>query len=383
MDILYYLTHYPKFSETWIRNEIKQLQALDHEVIVITHKQRNNAVKNPASRSFELPQPRLDTIMSGINKDLVPDFIKSPPPVSDPLLTPYSLYFASRALKILDKIKFDVDIIHGHFAQRHQIPANLVARYIGVPHSLTIHSASLFDPKTESVRKYLYDNCDMFFAPSNYNKGYMMRDAPMEINSRVIPACFNMEEFSPSEEVVDGQIVTVARHVEKKGIKYGIQALSKILDEHDFEYRICSDGPRTQSLKRLVDKLGLEDSVSFLGRIPSEDLIRELDEAQLFLHPSIIAADGDRDITPVTIKEAMAMKTPPVATEVSGIPELVTEETGYVVPPKDVDELAAALSDALSSDQSQMGERAREAVKPHSTPEVVPTLANSMQKLCR
>jgi len=89
----------------------------------------------------------------------------------------------------------------------------------------------------------------------------------------------------------------------------------------------------------------LENTVSILGHVTDERLIQELDEAEVFLLPCVIASDGDRDGIPVALMEAMAMETVPVSTTVSGIPELIDHETnGLLVDPGDVDELSAVLS---------------------------------------
>ena len=85
--------------------------------------------------------------------------------------------------------------------------------------------------------------------------------------------------------------------------------------------------------------------MSILGHVSDEQLIQELDEAEVFLLPCVIASDGDRDGIPVALMEAMAMETVPVSTTVSGIPELIDHETnGLLVEPGDVAGLAKVLS---------------------------------------
>jgi glycosyltransferase involved in cell wall biosynthesis len=65
--------------------------------------------------------------------------------------------------------------------------------------------------------------------------------------------------------------------------------------------------------------------------------------------PCVVGADGDRDSMPVVVKEAMAMEVPVVVTEEVGLPELVTQACGRLVPPRDHRALAQALDEVLDA----------------------------------
>jgi glycosyltransferase involved in cell wall biosynthesis len=81
--------------------------------------------------------------------------------------------------------------------------------------------------------------------------------------------------------------------------------------------------------------------------------------------PSVIAADGDRDSMPVVVKEALAMELPVVGSDEVGIPEMIDERWGRLVPPGDPESLADAIAELLALEPSArvaMGAAGREFV---------------------
>ncbi len=110
------------------------------------------------------------------------------------------------------------------------------------------------------------------------------------------------------------------------------------------------DGPQRSQLSRLIRKLGLEDRVDLVGFVPHREVPRLLRESDLFIMPSVITPSGDRDGIPTVILEALAQEVPVVATEVSGIPEVIRPAvTGWLVPPADPEALARAVAEACSN----------------------------------
>jgi len=159
------------------------------------------------------------------------------------------------------------------------------------------------------------------------------------------------EKFDPMTDDTDPHLLTISRFVEKKGIEYALHAVARCVDDHPgLDYRLIGSGPRREQYDRIIDRLGIQDNVTFLGSVSDKQLIRELDRARAFLLPCVVAKDGDRDGIPVAIMEAMAMETPVVSTYVSGIPELIKNgENGYVCRPRSITDLVFAIRNCLSS----------------------------------
>ena len=141
------------------------------------------------------------------------------------------------------------------------------------------------------------------------------------------------------------RLLTVGRLVEKKGIAYAIEAAALLKARgHALSYRIIGEGNLRADLQAKIAASGLSDSVTLEGSRAHGHIAQALHEADLFLAPSVVAANGDADAAINTIKEAMLVGVPVVATCHGGIPELVCSgETGLLVPERD----AAALAQAV------------------------------------
>jgi glycosyltransferase involved in cell wall biosynthesis len=155
-----------------------------------------------------------------------------------------------------------------------------------------------------------------------------------------------------------GRLFTACRLVPKKGLHLVPPALARLRESGvGFEWRVAGSGPELARLERLIAEHALQDRVRLLGPLPNDRVRAELEQADLFLLPCVIAPDGDRDGIPIAITEAMATGVPVLTTPVSGIPEVVRDgDTGFLVPPGDPIALANRLRELLANP-----ERCREA----------------------
>ena len=163
------------------------------------------------------------------------------------------------------------------------------------------------------------------------------------------------------------RIATVGRLVEKKGVEFGIRAVAKLLAKGDrIEYTVVGDGPLRGRLLALARELGAGDAVKLVGPRTRGEVVEILARTHVFLAPSVTAADGDQEGLPVVLMEAMATGAPLVATRHSGIPELVEDGvSGFLVPERDADALAAALGRLVAhpAEWAGLGRAARAAVE--------------------
>lgn len=130
-----------------------------------------------------------------------------------------------------------------------------------------------------------------------------------------------------------------------KGLKYLIKAMKIIHTKMENAIlMIIGDGEDRKSLKELVTTLDLEKEVIFIGKIPNNDVSKYLIEADVFVLPSI--SEG----FPNVILEAMAAGLPIVSTNVYGLSEIIiNEENGYLVEPKNPQQLANRLLQILEN----------------------------------
>ena len=115
----------------------------------------------------------------------------------------------------------------------------------------------------------------------------------------------------------------------------------------DVTLDLIGDGPRGPALERRVAGLGVADRVRLRGWLPADEVLREMAQATVLVHPST----GLGDAVPTVIKEATAVGTPVVASSVAGIPELLDQgRCGVLVPPRDPTRLAEAIAQLLDSE---------------------------------
>jgi glycosyltransferase involved in cell wall biosynthesis len=147
-----------------------------------------------------------------------------------------------------------------------------------------------------------------------------------------------------------------------KGHEYLVRAAAKIDAKIDRKIIVQIAGGILDSremyferLKQIRSDLGLDKTVQFLGR--RSDIAELLAQFDVFVLPSIAEA------CPMSVLEAMAMEKPIVATDVGGIPEQIVDgESGWLVPSKDPDALAAAIIEALQNknERQRRAKKARE-----------------------
>lgn len=136
------------------------------------------------------------------------------------------------------------------------------------------------------------------------------------------------------------RFVTITRLTRQKNITTLLHAFARVAaEEDDTALSIVGDGPERSSLERKTRWLGLDDRVTFRGRLDRDSVRSALWNAHAFVLPSQHETFG------VVLLEAMATGLPVVATRCGGPEDLVTPDTGFLVPVADT----AALADALRS----------------------------------
>lgn len=256
--------------------------------------------------------------------------------------------------------KENPQLIHAHFGTQ-AVYALPYKRELKIPLLTTFHGQdatrslkSIAEDKHPGwvlFRRYLrelQEHGDRFLAVSCYVRNCLIeRGFPPE-RTEVHHIGIDVDRFQFVDSLVDSprpRIITVCRLVDKKGTHYLIRAFALLVQQiPDVELLIIGDGPLRSSLSRLVVDLGIAPNVRFLGALPHNRVQDELARAHVFALPSVTAGDGSSEGLPISILEAMAVGIPVAATSHSGIPEAIRdEETGILVPERDVEALAVAL----------------------------------------
>ena len=127
-------------------------------------------------------------------------------------------------------------------------------------------------------------------------------------------------------------IVSVGRAVEKKGYSDLLHALAALRDDRAGASSMPAAARLSKRLKAEAERLGIADRITWHGAQDRAFIFDLLKRADLFVLPSRLTRSGDRDGLPNVLMEAQAFAVPVLATDVSGIPELVTHgKTGWLV----------------------------------------------------
>ncbi|MBW2292085.1 MAG: glycosyltransferase [Deltaproteobacteria bacterium] len=361
----YVVKRYPRFSETFIVNELLAHQAAGAEVEIFALRPPNDThfqdaiarVKSPVCylahaglkakdvwetmRKFD---QQLDRLTSGLAAAWDADIVD-----------------VHQAMLLAQEVKArSIGHLHAHFASSPTTVARLAARFAGIGFSFTAHAKDIFheDVVSGELTAKLSDAAAVVTV-SDYNARHLRRLAGDAAPNIVrIYNGIDLDAFGFHSPVDRPPLVVgVGRLVEKKGFEDLIEACALMSkDGRRFRCRIIGAGPLEQTLRRQVEALRLSDRVTLTGPLPQQEMRREVRGAAVLAAPCVVGKDGNRDGMPTTLLEAMALGTPCVSTDVTGIPEAVRhDETGLIVPQRDPKRLADALLGLL--DRPQLRER--------------------------
>lgn len=260
--------------------------------------------------------------------------------------------------------------LHAHFGTIATTVSRLAARLAGISYTFTAHARDIFhDSVDHDIFRAKMEDAAVVVTVSEYNLDYLKSrygksaDRVIHIDNGLDLDQFTFCDPADREPLVLG----VGRLVEKKGFEYLIQAcvnLTKSVPGTRCE--IIGGGELDGALRQQIAGLGLDRKVSLLGPQSHSEVLRKMQQASVIAAPCIVAPDGDRDGLPTVLLEAMAMGTPIVSTDVTGIPEILQDEvTGLAVPQRDAQALATACLRLLQDTElrRRLAENARGVVE--------------------
>lgn len=294
------------------------------------------------------------------------------------------------------------DVIH---VQNHFLVVNAVfevAEELGIPIMGTNHMMPdniahhlRLPPKAEfQVERYIwaryvqiYKHLDFVTAPTATAAKLSMRPG---LGKDVIPiSCgIDLDRFHPRNNgrelekrfnIPDRLILlAVGRLDEEKRVEVIIRAMPEIAARVDAHLVVVGKGKLLRGTQALVEKLGINDRVTFTGFIADEELPNFYDAADLFVMPGIA------ELQSIATMEAMASGLPVVAADAMALPELVHHgENGLLFPADDSQALAAAAIQILSDDglRSRMAKKSLEIIQVHNINNVVETFERLYMKM--
>ncbi len=252
-----------------------------------------------------------------------------------------------------------IGLLHAHFGVA-GCRAVRLKRRVGIPLVTTFYgvdaSRHLRAPEKQEALRRLFREGDLFLALGGDMVGRLRAAGCPEEKIRIQRLGVDVEQiaFRPRQWPEDDRRVVLlycGRLVEKKGILYALEAFARLADRwKNLEFRIVGGGLLRPAVERAVRRMNLQDRVVLRGVLPHAEALKEMQNAHLFVLPSLTAPDGDMEGTPTVLLEAQASGMPVVSTYHADIPEVVLDgETGFLAPERDSRVLADRLSYLLEN----------------------------------
>ncbi len=363
----YVVKMFPRLSETFILNEILELERQGIEVVIFSLKKPNEGKFHPQvsdlkARVFYLED--LDTKkwvswlgniwpQLGANREKFWSLFDKALSANDAKMMEYVLWSAWVGAKA---IELGIGHLHAHFASLPSTIAYFSGRLSSVPFSFTAHAKDIYvyDMEEHLLREKLH-NAKFVVTVTNYNRQFLSGHNP-DLEKDKIKVIYNgvkIDKLKPPSDIKreHNVILGVGRLVPKKGFDTLLNACRLLKDNGvSFKCLIAGDGSEVESLYSLQRELELDDTVEFLGPKTQDEIINLMYRATLMCLPCTVAEDGNQDALPTVLLEALACGLPVISTNISGIPEIIDSNVnGILVGPDNPDNLFLELKRLLSS----------------------------------
>jgi len=259
--------------------------------------------------------------------------------------------------KLLNK-GFRPDIIHAHIYEA-GVPAVILGKIFNVPVIITEHFSAFTRQALSNLEiekaKFAMNRVKLVLPVSEYLQRHIKKHG-IHSEFRVIPNTVDTNLFHPlcneSKKKDKKQLLLVGWLSPNKGISYLLRALRYLQENRDdFVLDIVGDGPKRVEYEQMCTELGLQTKVRFHGVKSKQKVAEFMGRCDFFVLPSLWETQS------CVLIEAMASGKPIVATEVGGIPEIVNDEIGILVSPKNWKALAKAIDFMLDHYQNYSSER--------------------------
>jgi len=304
---------------------------------------------------------------------------------------PYTLALATKMAEVAEEAS--LDLLHVHYAIPHSVSA-LLARMMAAPRRLpfitTLHGTDITlvgnDRSYLPITRFSIEQSDGVTAISNYLRDRTLKEFEIKRPIEVIPNFVNCELYQRSYDAAarahwapEGEpiLMHLSNFRPVKRITDVVEIFALVREKIPAKLVMIGDGPDRGAAEYIVRRKRLSKDVFFLGK---QDRVQEkLGLADLFLLPS------DSESFGLAALEAMACEVPVVATNVGGIPEVVTDGVdGYLFEPRDVPAAAKyALEILTRPDRGRMmGEMARaNARRKYCSNDIIPLYERYYEKV--
>ncbi len=269
---------------------------------------------------------------------------------------PYCLALASRMAEVAES--YDLDVLHVHYAVPHSISAMLAQQMLApkrrLPFITTLHGTDItlvgVDPSYFPITKFSIERSNGISAVSDYLRERTVEVFGVANEIRVIKNFVNCDRYKPDEEKAGASqyapageklLLHLSNFRPVKRALDCVRILAEVRKSTPAHLLMAGDGPDRGPAEHLARELKVEKHVSFLGK--QNHVERLIPLAHVLLMPSELESFG------LVALEAMACGVVPVATNVGGVAELITDrEDGFLEAVGDVAAQSARVVQLLT-----------------------------------
>lgn len=347
---------FPKLSETFILEEILGLERMGVPLRLYALAAPTDAIMHPAAASVRAPLTLVPDSLRGRKREFAQRHLRLFTHAPMDYLSAFAAACARGRRGLHDflmagwlaqQLRNDgIGHLHTHFISSPADIAELVAQITGLPFSISAHAKDIYLSAPTDLKRKL-EAASFTVTCTQFNRDTLASIAPNASVHRMYHGV-DRDQFRPRKTAPSDApplILSVGRLREKKGLDTLIDACRILYDRGQiFRCEIIGYGEECDRLQARIAQHGLGEYVQLMGALSRAYVIEAYARAAVYVQPSRIAADGDRDGIPNVLLEAMAMSLPVVASKVSGIPELIEHQVNGLLVEADRAEL---LADAI------------------------------------
>ncbi|MEO1884352.1 MAG: glycosyltransferase [Methyloprofundus sp.] len=270
-------------------------------------------------------------------------------------------------------------LIHAHWVFPQGTIASVIGRLTKTPVIITAHGGDAFALQgslLSRIKLWSLKNCSAWTSNTVATANALWADISQPA---IIPMGIDCQQFSsgnaellrsklPKDTVT---LLFVGRLVKKKGVADLLSAYALFSDTQKKKTQlwIIGDGSERKALKQLCQSLGLDNQVTFWGKLANQQLPDYYAAADIFIAPSITDASGDTEGQGVTLVEAMASGTAIISTTTGGISEVIEHQhSGILVTPQAPLELKSAMLQLLEDKnlRKKMAEQGKKSAQKYA-----------------
>jgi glycosyltransferase involved in cell wall biosynthesis len=257
-----------------------------------------------------------------------------------------------KAVRICRDHRFDV--IHVHWPVPHALFGWAGKKFSGSRLVLTFYGVELRWVKNRFpfLRKFIswaINRADLVTCISSHTQQEIRNYSHKPATIIPFGAGFDVGTDGEFPEAQPPEILFVGRLVERKGVRYLVDAFFQLSREMDVKLYIVGEGPEKQTLDKQIQRLGIQDRAILTGSIPEGELRVRYQRCSVFVLPAVVDSKGDTEGLGVVLIEALLYGKPVIASRLGGIVDIVKDgRTGILVPEKDIRQLAQALKKLLT-----------------------------------